>query len=521
MRCAGKAVSRDVRLVRALVSDFFYPGVGGVEGHMLAIGRELVARGHTVIVITHAYAPDRTGIRHLSVSSPTTSEPQVRTLKIYHLPLLPVPGTQATLPQFFASHPLIRTILLRERVQLLHAHQALSSLAHEALLHARCLPLHAGGQQVRAVFTDHSLFDLQGDAASVLTNRLLRFALGEADRVVCVSYTGKENTSLRARLEGEKVAVIPNAVDAGHFYPDVTTTRSRERGSRITIVILSRLTHRKGVSLLTRLIPSICRRHPDVDFLIGGDGPGRVVLEQMREKMNTVALTTEDTALPHQLERVRLVGNVLGPTAVREHLQSGQLFLSASLTEAFGTTLVEAAACGLLCVATPVGGVPEVLPQPGRMILAERAEWRSLRDALEVGLERVRAQQRGEEKEMVEDEEDDEASLRSTYTWPRVVNRLERVYLEALAQPPVTTLDRLKRVWEKDADARGGSFGALVFCIVLATDVVFSCFLEWFWPGEEIEKVWSDEGSGEQESENEGSEEGQAEVESEDDYGDS
>lgn len=140
-----------------------------------------------VIVITHAYAPSRTGVRYLSVSGTSASHPL--TLKVYHLPLLPIPGTQASLPQFFASHPLLRHILLRERIQLVHAHQALSSLAHEALLHARCLP-GPTGEKIRAVFTDHSLFDLYADAASVLTNRLLRFALGEADRVVCVSYTG-------------------------------------------------------------------------------------------------------------------------------------------------------------------------------------------------------------------------------------------------------------------------------------------------------------------------------------------
>lgn len=38
----------------------------------------------------------------------------------------------------------------------------------------------------------------------------------------------------------------------------------------------------------------------------------------------------------------------------------GQVFLNASLTEAFCMALVEAAAAGLLCVSTAVGGVPEV-----------------------------------------------------------------------------------------------------------------------------------------------------------------
>lgn len=38
----------------------------------------------------------------------------------------------------------------------------------------------------------------------------------------------------------------------------------------------------------------------------------------------------------------------------------GQIFLNASLTEAFCMAIVEAAAAGLLVVSTAVGGVPEV-----------------------------------------------------------------------------------------------------------------------------------------------------------------
>ena len=54
--------------------------------------------------------------------------------------------------------------------------------------------------------------------------------------------------------------------------------------STVTIVVLSRLMYRKGVDLLIPLIPRICQLHPDVRFLIGGDGPKRVELEQMCER---------------------------------------------------------------------------------------------------------------------------------------------------------------------------------------------------------------------------------------------
>lgn len=44
-------------------------------------------------------------------------------------------------------------------------------------------------------------------------------------------------------------------------------------------------------------------------------------------------------------------------------LTKGQIYLSNSLTEAFGISIIEAASAGLFVVATKVGGVPEILPQ--------------------------------------------------------------------------------------------------------------------------------------------------------------
>lgn len=48
----------------------------------------------------------------------------------------------------------------------------------------------------------------------------------------------------------------------------------------------------------------------------------------------------------------------------------GHIFLNASLTEAFGIGVLEAACCGLFIVSTRVGGVPEILPD-GLIAFAE------------------------------------------------------------------------------------------------------------------------------------------------------
>lgn len=140
-------------------------------------------------------------------------------------------------------------------------------------------------------FTDHSLFGF-ADTSSILTNKLLKLTLSDVDNVICVSNTSKENTVLRASLDPHTVFVIPNAVISAHFTPDPAMRDSScgTSGGRasahlpVTIVVLSRLVYRKGVDLLVTIIPQICAARANARFIIAGDGPKKVDLEQMLDE---------------------------------------------------------------------------------------------------------------------------------------------------------------------------------------------------------------------------------------------
>jgi phosphatidylinositol N-acetylglucosaminyltransferase subunit A len=306
------------------VSDFFYPNVGGVEGHIYHLSQRLIQRGHKVVIITHSY-PGRIGVKYLSSC-----------VKVYYLPHLIVTD-QVSFPTIYSTLPTFRQIFIREGIQIVHGHAAFSSMAHEAILHARTMGLYA-------VFTDHSLFGFE-DTSSILTNKLLKFTLSDIDHVICVSHTSKENTVLRASLDPSIVSVIPNAVVCSEFTPDPTMRDP----DFITIIVASRLVYRKGADLLVSVIPKICQMHFNVKFIIVGDGQKRVDLEQMREQYVLEDRVTLTGALPHH--------------EIRNYLAQGHIFLNTSLTEAFCIAIVEAASCGLLVVSTEVGGIPEVLPK--------------------------------------------------------------------------------------------------------------------------------------------------------------
>ncbi|KAI6228542.1 GlcNAc-PI synthesis protein [Aphelenchoides besseyi] len=308
----------------ALVSDFFCPNTGGVETHLYHLGGCLRDLGHEVVVLTHRYG-ERHGIRYLS-----------NDLKVYHIPFFCLPNG-IVLPSVVGSLYWYRKILLMERIELVHGHSTFSSMAHEAMLHAWCMG-------IPTVFTDHSLFGFADFQAILVNKLLLRYSLANVHQIICVSHTSKENTVLRAGLMPSIVSVIPNAINSRFFTPGPPLAVDHP----ITIVVLCRLVYRKGADLLVQVIPEICRQHPTVQFIIGGDGPKRVDLEEMRERLNLHSRVEMCGMLPH--------------SRVREQLIRGHIFLNTSLTEAFCMAIVEAASCGLHVVSTRVGGIPEVLP---------------------------------------------------------------------------------------------------------------------------------------------------------------
>lgn len=124
---ASKVHSRKHNI--CMVSDFFYPNMGGVESHIYQLSQCLIEKGHKVVIATHAYG-SRKGVRYLTNG-----------LKVYYLPLQ-VMYNQSTATTCFHSLPLLRCVFVRERITVVHAHSSFSAMAHDALFHAKTLGLN-------------------------------------------------------------------------------------------------------------------------------------------------------------------------------------------------------------------------------------------------------------------------------------------------------------------------------------------------------------------------------------------
>ena len=211
------------------------------------------------------------------------------------------------------------------------------------------------------------------------------------------------------------VSVIPNAVVAENFrpinhpsYPPETVAHpvNQRLGPHdtITIVVISRLFYNKGTDLLVAAIPRILAADPHVKFIIAGSGPKAIDLEQMLER-NVLQ------------DRVEMLGPVRHEE-VRDVMVRGQIYLHPSLTEAFGTVIVEAASCGLYVVCTQVGGIPEVLP--AHMTVFAKPEEDDLVAATGRAISKLRKNQ-----VRTEDFHD---QVKKMYSWTDVAARTERVY---------------------------------------------------------------------------------------------
>ncbi|KIJ99092.1 glycosyltransferase family 4 protein [Laccaria amethystina LaAM-08-1] len=430
----------------AMISDFFHPAVGGVENHIYMLSANLIRKGHKVIVITHSHPQGRVGIRWL-----------LPCLKVYYIPFLPI-ASSATLPNFFTSLPYLRTILLREHIHLIHAHASLSSIGHEGILHS-----HLMG--IRTVFTDHSLFGFD-DAASILTNKLMVGTLKNVDAVICVSHTGRENTVLRGQLfdrdseDPSKLAVrsniyvIPNAIVAEHFKPC-----PQPPSDTITIVVLSRLAYRKGIDLLVATAPRICALFPNVNFVVGGDGPKLIDLLQMREKYLLQ-------------DRIELLGPVR-PGDVLSVLLRGSIFMNTSLTESFGIAILEAACAGLYVVSTRVGGVPEILPED-MISFAEPEE----DDVVRAISEAISIVSQGKHDPLQAHER-----MKTFYDWDQVTTRTEVVYHTVMRSKQIELWERMQSTMAL------GPFAGPIYTIILIVDCIFFLFLEWWLPREDLDFV--------------------------------
>lgn len=153
-----------------------------------------------------------------------------------------------------------------------------------------------------------------------------------------------------------RISVIPNGVDAEEFRPDENARKSVRAAigvgqDQLMAVFVGGDWERKGLRYAIAGVAATSAWH----IAVVGEGD-RSMFTSMAEKM-------------HAAGRVHFVGKVADP---QRYLAAGDVLLFPSAYEAFPLTVLEAAACGLPLLVTPVSGARDLVVEGLNGWLIER-----------------------------------------------------------------------------------------------------------------------------------------------------
>jgi phosphatidylinositol alpha-mannosyltransferase len=366
----------------AIVSQPYYPLLGGVTEHVWHLGTELQQRGHDVTVITGGVPhPEDRGLRVL------------RTGK--QIPLT-INGANLHVTVAWKLGRWLQQAEQRERFDLVHIHSPLDPI----------LPLVAAKtMRTPKVGTFHTF--RENNTLWEAFPGVFRDAAEKLDASIAVSHSA--DGLVKKYFPNLHSQIIPNGVNTKHFRPDVEPMPLRQDPSEVVILFVGRMDPRKGAKYLFAALP---------------------YLEQALPKYRVVVVGTSwmkkyyDAHIPLTLRhRVQFTGYA-SPEDLPRYYRGADIYTSpATGGESFGIVLLEAMACGTPIVASDIDGYRWVVNPGHEGLLVPPRSPRHLAEALiSLAKDPARRQQMGQAGR--------ERAMQ--FDWARVTDQVEAVYRQVL-----------------------------------------------------------------------------------------
>jgi phosphatidyl-myo-inositol alpha-mannosyltransferase len=370
----------------ALVTEFYYPHLGGVTEHVHNLARTLDQSGHHAIIITAQMepCPDH---NPAGIDGDPDYVYRVGTSRVVYSA-----GSFARVTTGRGLRGRMREILRRERIDLVHVHGGLNPVL------GLIAPEAAEDLDLPVVATFHSWF--RRSALCRIFRRPLQRRLDRHAAVIAVS---QPVVQAHARYFDADWRIIPNGVDTSFFRPVPIAIRPDEVPE---LLFLGRLDPRNGLDTVLTAMPALIQRFPDVRLTVAGDGPLRRVYQRL--------------AAPVE-RHVSFVGSVNGN---RPAFYSGaDLYLCPTTKASFGITLLEAMACATPMVVSDITGFRELVAGGEEAVLVNKndvAAWSdTIIELLQDGGRRERMGVAGLKKS-------------ARFAWPQVAEEITAVYRSVL-----------------------------------------------------------------------------------------
>ncbi|UOQ85861.1 N-acetyl-alpha-D-glucosaminyl L-malate synthase BshA [Gracilibacillus salinarum] len=301
-----------------------YPSVGGSGIIATELGKMLAKQGHEIHFITSSI-PFRLDSFYPNIF--------FHEVELNHYPVFQYP------PYDLALATKIAEVIDTEQLDIIHAHYAVphaicAILAKQMAKHPVKIVTTLHGTDITVLGIDHSL------------KKMIQFGIEQSDAATAVSESlvgqTKEMLGVKSPLH-----VIYNFVNELEYVPNQRHHLKQKYGIGETDKVLIHISNFRKVKRLEDVIHTFQKVHEKEKshLLLIGDGPeyGRIY-DLVR------ALGLENVV--HFLGKQKNIPELLSIADIK---------LLLSEKESFGLVLLEAMACGVPCVGSNIGGIPEVI----------------------------------------------------------------------------------------------------------------------------------------------------------------
>lgn len=376
----------------AIVTDYYYPQLGGITEHVHGQAMHLHLRGHEVTVITgHLWRPPK-------VVDPGYQPERHVPFEVLRIgPALRAYGNASqTLHTFdpLIAHRLKR-LFARRRFDVIHTHAPYNPSF--VLL----VPFVTPSTSI-TIGTFHSVF--AQTRGLDLVAPLMRRSIARLDGKIVVSEACIDSLMPYFPFE---YTVIPNGIDDEHFSPEALPLPRFADGVP-TILFLGRFDPRNGLGTMIDAFVRVRReRAEQIRLVVVGDGPLRAFYER-----RVPADLAADIVWAGRVNWDR-----------PRYFASADILCTPCNKASFGMVLLEAMSCGVPVVASDISGF-QLLMEHGRqgLIVSPADDDRAFADGIERLLDNPEERRRmGCEGRI---------TAVNNYSWTNVVGRLEAFYLD-------------------------------------------------------------------------------------------
>jgi phosphatidylinositol alpha-mannosyltransferase len=371
-----------------IVTESYYPAVGGIPEHVFNFAGALRQRGHQVKIITTSYGE--------YADAPFNNENVIRLGRAFNFQKN---GSQAHIAYGRKLGQSLREIFKLEKFEILHIHGPEQPvLPWLALLNSNTVN----------VGTFHATYDRSLPLG--FFRPWSAWAVSKLHARIAVSQTAK--ASIARYFPGEDYYIVPNGIDVDRF---ARAKPLEVFQNRPNILFVGNFVLRKGFVNLLEAFSLVKKAIPAVRLVAVGDG----VLKKHYENK-----------LADQIGQDIIFTGRVSVAELPNYYASAQVYCTpATGRESFGIVNLEAMAAGAPIVASNIPGYNCVLAGTGAAIQVNPNDIRALANALlqvlqnpELARQMSQAGRRIVEK----------------YRWSKVAEQVEGVYAQARARQPLT-----------------------------------------------------------------------------------